>query len=99
MLPAPDMEHFLYREGFENYHEIADIPDNAKVSTRRVIIKAISRTSKPDLALATVNQAAELGPDSIPLQLKSMFSRVAWLAGVKQINGDIDKFYGLLMDY
>lgn len=80
-LPAPDMEHFLYREGFRSlYHEIADIPDNAKVSTRRVIIKAISRTSKPDLALATVNRAAELGPDSIPLQLKSMFSRVAWLA-------------------
>ncbi|MBV2187734.1 DUF2813 domain-containing protein [Providencia rettgeri] len=81
MLPAPDMEHFLYREGFKSlYHEIADIPDNAKVSTRRVILKAISRTSKPDLALATVNRAAELGPDSIPLQLKSMFSRVAWLA-------------------
>lgn len=81
MLPAPDMEHFLYREGFRSlYHEIADIPDNAKVSTRRVIIKAISRTSKPDLALATVNRAAELGPDSIPLQLKIMFSRVAWLA-------------------
>lgn len=81
MLTAPDMEHFLYREGFRRlYHEIADIPDNAKVSTRRVIIKAISRTSKPDLALATVNRAAELGPDSIPLQLKNMFSRVAWLA-------------------
>ncbi|MBQ0314108.1 DUF2813 domain-containing protein [Providencia rettgeri] len=81
MLTAPDMEHFLYREGFRSlYHEIADIPDNAKVSTRRVIIKAISRTSKPDLALATVNRAAELGPDSIPLQLKNMFSRVAWLA-------------------
>lgn len=81
MLTAPDMEHFLYREGFRRlYHEIADIPDNAKVSTRRVIIKAISRTSKPDLALAIVNRAAELGPDSIPLQLKNMFSRVAWLA-------------------
>lgn len=81
MLQAPDMEHFLYREGFKSlYHEIAEIPENAKVSPRRVIIKAISRTSKPDMALATVNRSAELGPDSIPLQLKSMFSRVAWLA-------------------
>ena len=81
MLPAPDIEHFLYREGFKSlYHEIADIPENARVSPRRVIIKAISRTSKPDMALATVNRSAELGPDSIPLQLKSMFSRVAWLA-------------------
>lgn len=80
-LPAPDMEHFLYREGFKHlYHEISGIPDNAKVSTRRVIIKAISKTSKPDLAIAIVNRAAELGPDSIPSQLKNMFSRVAWLA-------------------
>lgn len=75
------MEHFLYREGFKHlYHEISGIPDNAKVSTRRVIIKAISKTSKPDLAIAIVNRAAELGPDSIPSQLKNMFSRVAWLA-------------------
>ncbi len=81
MLTAPDMEHFLYREGFKSlYHEIADIPENARVSTRRVILKAISRTSKPDMALATVNRSAELGPDSIPIQLKNMFSRVAWLA-------------------
>lgn len=81
LLTAPDMEHFLYREGFKSlYHEIADIPENARVSTRRVIIKAISRTSKPDLALATVNRSAELGPESIPSQLKIMFSRVAWLA-------------------
>ncbi|WP_272690407.1 ATP-dependent nuclease [Providencia sp. PROV152] len=80
-LPAPDMEHFLYREGFGHlYHEISGIPDNAKVSTRRVIIKAISKASKPDLAIAIVNRAADLGPDSIPSQLKSMFSRVAWLA-------------------
>ncbi|EFB74044.1 Predicted ATPase [Providencia rustigianii] len=81
MLSAPDMEHFLYREGFKSlYHEIAEIPENARVSTRRVILKAISRTSKPDLALATVNRAAELGPDSVPLALRNMFSRVAWLA-------------------
>lgn len=45
-----------------------------------MIIKAISKTSKPDLAIAIVNRAAELGPDSIPSQLKNMFSRVAWLA-------------------
>ncbi|HHR5881823.1 TPA: DUF2813 domain-containing protein [Providencia alcalifaciens] len=81
MLPAPDMEHFLYREGFQGlYHEIAEIPENARVSTRRVILKAIARTSKPDLALATVNRAAELGPEAVPLALRNMFSRVAWLA-------------------
>ncbi|EKT58379.1 DUF2813 domain-containing protein [Providencia sneebia] len=80
-LPALDIEHFLYREGFGRlFHEISGIPDNAKVSTRRIIIKAISKTSKPDMAIAIVNRAAELGPDSIPSELKNMFSRVAWLA-------------------
>lgn len=80
-LPTLDMEHFLYHEGFRHlFHEISGIPDNAKVSTRRIIVKAISKTSKPDLAIAVVNRAAELGPDSIPSLLKNMFSRVAWLA-------------------
>ncbi|MCW2258307.1 putative ATP-dependent endonuclease of OLD family [Providencia alcalifaciens] len=80
-LPALDIEHFLYREGFGHlFHQIAGIPDNGKVATRRVIIKAISKTSKPDLAIAIANRAAELGPNSIPLHLKNMFSRVAWLA-------------------
>ncbi|HGJ5890881.1 MAG TPA: DUF2813 domain-containing protein [Arsenophonus apicola] len=81
MLPASDMEHFLYHEGFrEIYHQIAGIPDNGKVLPRRVIIKAIHRTSKPDLAIEVANRAAEKGINSIPSLLRNMFSRVAWLA-------------------
>ncbi|MBG3129510.1 DUF2813 domain-containing protein [Proteus mirabilis] len=80
-LPALDMEHFLYKEGFRNvYHDVAGVPDNEKWPTRRVIIKAIQRSSKPDLALTVANNAAQRGVDSIPSILKSMFSRVAWLA-------------------
>ena len=80
-LPALDMEHFLYKEGFRNvYHDVAGVADNEKWPTRRVIIKAIQRSSKPDLALAVANNAAQRGIDSIPSLLKSMFSRVAWLA-------------------
>ena len=80
-LPAPDMEHFLYREGFSRlYHQVADIPENIKMPARRVITKAIHRTSKPDLAIAIANNAASRGVDSIPLLLRRMFSRVAWLA-------------------
>lgn len=80
-LPAPDMEHFLYREGFSRlYHKVADIPENIKMPARRVITKAIHRTSKPDLAIAIANNAASRGVDSIPLLLRRMFSRVAWLA-------------------
>ncbi len=80
-LPAPDMEHFLYREGFSQvYHDIAAIPNNAKLSPQRVIIKAIQRASKPDLAIAVCNSAAQKGPEAIPQLLKNMFSRIAWLA-------------------
>ncbi|WP_145600321.1 ATP-dependent endonuclease, partial [Yersinia frederiksenii] len=81
ILPAPDMEHFLYREGFDEvYHRISAIPANAKTQPRRVIEKAIHRTSKPDLAIEITNQARDWGVESVPPLLKKMFSRVVWLA-------------------
>ena len=81
MLPALDMEHFLYGEGFRDiYHQIARIPDNGKVSPRRVITTAIRRTSKPDLAIEVANRAAEKSVNSIPSLLRNMFARVVWLA-------------------
>lgn len=80
ILPASDMEHFLYREGFSDiYHQITAIPDDGKISPRRVIIKAIHRTSKPDLAIEVANRASEKGVNSISSLLRHMFSRVAWL--------------------
>ncbi|CNK32726.1 ATP-dependent endonuclease [Yersinia alsatica] len=81
ILPAPDMEHFLYREGFDEvYHRISAIPANAKMQPRRVIEKAIHRTSKPDLAIEVTSQARDWGVESVPPLLKKMFSRVVWLA-------------------
>ncbi|CNH65013.1 putative OLD family ATP-dependent endonuclease [Yersinia aldovae] len=81
ILPAPDMEHFLYRAGFDKvYHRISMIPPNAKMQPRRVIEKAIHRTSKPDLAIEVTSQARDWGTESIPPLLKKMFSRVVWLA-------------------
>ncbi|CNB40569.1 ATP-dependent endonuclease [Yersinia intermedia] len=81
ILPAPDMEHFLYRAGFDDvYHRISAIPANAKMQPRRVIEKAIHRTSKPDLAIEVASQAKERGVESVPPLLKKMFSRVVWLA-------------------
>jgi putative ATP-dependent endonuclease of OLD family len=80
-LPAPDMEHFLYRAGFDEvYHRTSMIPRQAKIQPHRVIEKAIHRTSKPDLAIEVTNQAKERGAESIPPLLKKMFSRVVWLA-------------------
>ncbi len=80
-LPALDMEFFMYREGFSNvYHDEASIPRNAQMPVRRVIQKAIHRSSKPDLAIAVAMDAMARGPDAIPLLIKNMFARVLWLA-------------------
>ncbi|EMI4410164.1 ATP-dependent endonuclease [Serratia bockelmannii] len=80
-LPAPDMEHFMFREGFAPvYHRMASVPINAQMPVRKVILKAVHHSSKPDLAIEVAMQAGEWGTDSVPPLLKKMFSRVIWLA-------------------
>ncbi|HCU1090519.1 ATP-dependent endonuclease [Klebsiella pneumoniae] len=80
-LPALDMEHFMYRQGFDDvYHRVAQIPDNVPMNMRRVITKAIHRSSKPDLAIEVAMEAGRRGVDAVPTLLKKMFSRVLWLA-------------------
>ena len=80
-LPAQDIEYFLYREGFEDvYRKNAGIPDNAPMSPRRILDKAVHRSSKPDLAIDVAMAASLRGTSSIPTLLRQMFSRVAWLA-------------------
>lgn len=80
-LPALDMEHFMYRQGFDDvYHRVAQIPDNVPMNMRRVITKAIHRSPKPDLAIEVAMEAGRRGVDAVPTLLKKMFSRVLWLA-------------------
>ena len=80
-LPAMDMEHFMYRQGFDDvYHRVAQLPMNIPMNMRRVITKAIHRSSKPDLAIEVAMEAGRRGVDAIPTLLKKMFSRVLWLA-------------------
>ncbi|HBS5137986.1 ATP-dependent endonuclease [Klebsiella pneumoniae subsp. pneumoniae] len=80
-LSALDMEHFMYRQGFDDvYHRVAQIPDNVPMNMRRVITKAIHRSSKPDLAIEVAMEAGRRGVDAVPTLLKKMFSRVLWLA-------------------
>ncbi|ODN16245.1 ATP-dependent endonuclease [Klebsiella pneumoniae] len=80
-LPALDMEHFMYRQGFDDvFHRVAQIPDNVPMNMRRVITKAIHRSSKPDLAIEVAMEAGRRGVDAVPTLLKKMFSRVLWLA-------------------
>ena len=80
-LPAMDMEHFMSREGFADvYHRVAQLPENVPMNMRRVIIKAIHRSSKPDLAIEVAMEAGRRGVDAVPVLLRKMFSRVLWLA-------------------
>ncbi|HEY1846673.1 MAG TPA: ATP-dependent endonuclease [Buttiauxella sp.] len=80
-LPAMDMEHFMYRQGFSDvYHRVAQLPENVPMNMRRVIVKAIHRSSKPDLAIEVAMEAGRRGVDAIPSLLRKMFSRVLWLA-------------------
>ena len=80
-LPALDMEHFMYRQGFDDvYHRVAQLPANVPMNMRRVITKAIHRSSKPDLAIEVAMEAGRRGVESVPTLLKKMFSRVLWLA-------------------
>ncbi|STW02656.1 OLD family ATP-dependent endonuclease [Klebsiella pneumoniae subsp. rhinoscleromatis] len=66
-LPALDMEHFMYRQGFDDvYHRVAQIPDNVPMNMRRVITKAIHRSSKPDLAIEVAMEAGRRGVDAVP---------------------------------
>lgn len=81
VLPARDIEHFMYREGFNQvYHTIARVPVNMQIPIHKVIEKAIHHASKPDVAIAVAMQASEWGNHSIPSLLRKMFSRVVWLA-------------------
>ena len=80
-LPALDMEHFMYRQGFDDvYHRVAQIPDNVPMNMRRVITKAIHRSSKPDLAIEVAMEAGRRGVDAVPTLLKKMFPASLWLA-------------------
>jgi len=79
--PAPDIEHFLYKQGFSDvYHQMAHLPLNVPMNARRIITKAIHHSSKPELAIAVAMAAAERGPQAIPPLLNQLFGRVMWLA-------------------
>ncbi len=77
LLPAQDIEHFLFENGFEEvFRKEAGVGPHQQLSPSRIIDKAVNRRSKPGMALAVVEAAEHLGPDSIPRLLRQMFSRV-----------------------
>ncbi|RFY85032.1 ATP-dependent endonuclease, partial [Salmonella enterica subsp. enterica serovar Saintpaul] len=62
------------------FHRVAQLPPNVPMNTRKIITKAIHRSSKPDLAIEVAMEAGRRGIDAVPPLFRKMFSRVVWLA-------------------
>ncbi|HBO39048.1 MAG TPA: ATP-dependent endonuclease, partial [Pasteurellaceae bacterium] len=77
-LPKMDIEHFFYSEGFEQvFIRLAQWqPQNNYYPMRKIIQRAIQRTSKPDLAIAISAEIERRGSQSIPLLFRRLFSKV-----------------------
>jgi putative ATP-dependent endonuclease of OLD family len=83
VLPAVDIEHLFFDNGFANvYLQAANYTekDLARLTTHKIIDKAVHRYSKPGLGLAIASAVEERGTDSIPPLLKRLFSRLVGLA-------------------
>jgi putative ATP-dependent endonuclease of OLD family len=81
LLPNRDIEHFLFTHGFEEvYRREAGKVDPRHMPMSKIIERAVSRRSKPGMALAVIEEAMMLGVNSVPALLQNMFSRVVTLA-------------------
>ncbi len=81
LLPSRDIEHFLFTHGFEDvYRREAGNRDLHNLPANKVIERAVSRRSKPGMALAVIEEAMKQGVDSVPSLLQNMFNRVVALA-------------------
>ena len=73
-LPDLDLEHFLWRSGYEGtYRQAAgSVAPGADVST--VIRQALKANSKPGMALEVAEEAGRRGPKGIPQLLGRLFA-------------------------
>ncbi|KJG72072.1 hypothetical protein UA70_01435, partial [Raoultella planticola] len=80
-LPALDMEHFMYRQGFNDvYHRVAQLPANVPMNMRRVITKRFTARQNRIWPLRWRWRPGARGGGGGATLLKKMFSRVLWLA-------------------
>ena len=83
-LERRDIEQYLWHEGFEDVYRnaarIAPRPDGGGPPPGRIIGKAVRRKSKPYLALAVAEAAAERGRRSVPPVLRSVIENSISLA-------------------
>ena len=82
-LPHLDIEHYFYCSGFDwLYLREANLhpPLRRGLGPDQVIETAVSRRGKPGLALALLEAIQQQGPQSIPRDIRRMFSRIRRLS-------------------
>ena len=73
-LPDLDLEHFLWREGYEDVFRRAAGPVDPGTDASAVIRQALRAWSKPGMALEVAEEAGRRGPARIPGLLARLFS-------------------------
>ncbi|WP_306602170.1 ATP-dependent endonuclease [Geothrix sp. 21YS21S-2] len=72
-LADPDLEHFLWREGYEGVFRGAAGPVEPEAPASVVIRQALRAFSKPGMALEVAEEAGKRGPSGIPAPLAKLF--------------------------
>lgn len=78
ILPARDIENFLFKNGFSHVYKLAayHTVEYIDLPVHKIIQKAIHNSSKPDLAIAVCDDAKSRGVKSIPPLLIDAFSKI-----------------------
>ncbi|WP_305408258.1 DUF2813 domain-containing protein [Photobacterium leiognathi] len=81
VLPARDIEHFLYRNGYEAlFRQLANVSANNPLPMKKIIYKALRKNAKPDMALAIVQYTQEERDERIPLLIRWVLKRIIAMA-------------------
>jgi putative ATP-dependent endonuclease of OLD family len=86
LLQEADIEHCLWRSGYQNVFRNAAWPNPADASSqrrtlpRKVIARAIERYSKPWLAVLLLDAIIDRGPDGVPPPLRQAIETCVRLA-------------------
>ena len=79
VLPARDIEHYLFRSGYADVIKRASGIGGSS-SAGRVIKGAVERVSKPGLALEVLAAADERGPEGVPAVIRDLAETALRLA-------------------
>ncbi|MGO4998892.1 DUF2813 domain-containing protein [Oceanisphaera sp. W20_SRM_FM3] len=76
VLPSVDIEHYLFNNGLEAiFRQEAQIYDK-HTPTGRIIERALSRRTKPGMALSVVEAIELQGVNKVPIEIRRMFARM-----------------------